>query len=196
MLSMKKGSKVRDCMLLEEQYQVTEYGFLSNVNEHKIKEIIRNFILMQKVPIFFILELPTNEIEERRLRKNDTDSFHTDVYYLDGLNANEAIDLLNQYGELLVQDGISSFGFGAHDSSAEIMASKYNVVTVYTKKLDTYKDFFEKCSIPRVEHCVTAWDTFTENCPGESLCVEIDGKTVFSLPEELKKRGLYFAERR
>ena len=120
MLKMIKWCKVPNSALLEEQYQITEYGFCANVDEHKIRDVICDFICLQKCPIFFILELPTNERDERRLRKNNTDPFHTDVYYLDGLNSNEAIALLNQYGELLVQDGMSSFGFGTHDSSAEL----------------------------------------------------------------------------
>ena len=147
-------------------------------------------------PIFFILELPTNERDELRLRGQDTDPFLTDVYYLDGLNSGDAMTLLDRYGEVLVQDGMSAFGFGAHDNSAEIMALQYNIITLYTKTPDAYKDFFDKQDIPRVEQCVTAWDTFTEMMPSECTCVEVDNKTIFSLPQELKKRGLYFAERR
>lgn len=196
MLEIKRGCKVHKSALLEEQYQETEYGFLANVHVHKIKDVIRDFIILQTAPLFFILELPTNERDERLLRKSDTDTFHTDVYYIDGMNANEAIGLLDKHGELLIHDGISGFGFGTHDSSAEIMSSKYNVVTLFVKSHEAYNNFFAKYDIPRVEKVVTAWDTFTETTPGESIRIIVNGKDVFSLPKELKRYGIYFAERR
>ncbi|MDE5593350.1 MAG: hypothetical protein K2I75_05390 [Clostridiales bacterium] len=127
---------------------------------------------------------------------SDTDPFHNDVYYIDGLSASQAIALLDEYGELLVQDGLSSFGFGAHDSSSEIMSSKYNVITIFAKSPEAYNNLFSKHDIPLVEKCVTAWDTFTPTAHGECMRIEVDGNDVFSLPNKLKSRGIYFFERR
>lgn len=151
---------------------------------------------MQTSPVFFILELPTNARDELLIRKSETEPFHTDVYYIDGLNADKAVALLDKYGELLVHDGLSSFGFGAHDSSAEILSTKYNIVMLFTKLRKAYGDFFAEHDIPFVEKCVTAWDTFAETTPGECTRITVNNKDVFALPQELKSYGIYFAERR
>lgn len=34
-------------------------------------------------------------------------------------------------GELLVNDGLCSFGFGGHNSNNEIMVGKYNLISIY-----------------------------------------------------------------
>ena len=50
--------------------------------------------------------------------------------------------------------------------------------------------------IERKDNLVTAWDTFTKDTPGQSLRYEIDGKTVFDIPESLKDWNIYLAETR
>ena len=196
MLEMVRGCRVPRCDLLAEQGMQTEYGFCVNVNARNIKSLMCDFILAQKSPVFLILELPTNQHDEQALRQNDAEPMHRDVYYLDGLSSAEAVALLDEYGELLIHDGLSYFGFGAHDATAEIMLAKYNIVKLLTKDFKTYQDFFVKHNISLVENCLTAWDTFNHDVPGEATVVEVDGKTVYALPEVLKSRGLYFAERR
>lgn len=196
MLEMVRGCRVPRCDLLAEQGMQTEYGFCVNVNARNIKNLMCDFIRAQKSPVFLILELPTNQHDEQALRQNDTEPMHCDVYYLDGLSSAEAVALLDEYGELLIHDGLSHFGFGAHDATAEIMLSKYNIVKLLTKDFKTYQDFFVKHNIRLVENCLTAWDTFNRDAPGEATVIAVDGKTVYTLPELLKSRGLYFAERR
>lgn len=196
MLELIDGCNVPKAELLEETYEIGEYGFIANVNASKIKRLFEDFIGMQTEHLFFILELPVNEMDEQRLCKNNTSSFHNDVYYIDGLDKETALVLFEKYHELLIHDGLSKFGFGVHDNSAELMAEKYNTITLWTKSVNKYIDFFEKQDIPQVKKCVMAWDTFTTEMPGESWRVEMNGKTVFDLPNELKDWGFYLAEQR
>lgn len=53
------------------------------------------------------------------------------------------------------------------------------------------EDFFELHEIERVDNFVTAWDTFSQDTPGQSERYDFNGKTVFDLPEELKEWGIY-----
>lgn len=93
---------------------------------------------------------------------------HKDVYYIDGCTQEECLVLLEKYGELLVNDGMNRFGFGCHESGDEIMLDKYNVVTIYSRILSKYNDFFEAHEINRVSQLVTAWDTFSDDTPGQA----------------------------
>ena len=108
----------------------------------------------------------------------------------------EVLVLLERYGELLINDGMNRFGFGCHESQDEIMLDKYNVVTIYSQQLSNYNEFFEAHGIEKVESLITAWDTFSDETPGQAERCDYEGKSVYDLPEELKDWGMYLADTR
>ena len=63
-------------------------------------------------PCFFILELPVSIDREKEIAKNIINESHMDVYYIDNCSIEECLVLLIRYGDLLVNDGLSKFGFG------------------------------------------------------------------------------------
>lgn len=142
-LELTRGSLVPQVDKLFEQYQRRDNILLANVNASKIEEVLQHFICMQEDRLFFILEIPANEKDEIKLRKSDRDPMHKDIYYIDGLTSEQALILLIRYGELLINDGLSKFGFGAHDGTAEIMRDKYNVITLWSKEISKYDDFLK-----------------------------------------------------
>ncbi len=196
MLKMIRGCKVPFIDKLAQQYQVQEQGLIANVGADKIQEVFEHFITLQNESIFFILELPTNQNDEQRLREKENSSTHKDVYYIDGLNTQQALMILKKYGELLIHDGMCQFGFGVHDYSAEIMKNSYNIVTIWTQIPDRYQNFFEKHGIEKTDKLITAWDTFNYENPGQCHIVEVDGKCVYDLPKMLEEWGIYLAEQR
>lgn len=137
-----------------------------------------------------------NSDREEPIAPGIVKEIHKDVYYIDGCSRDECLVLLDRYGDLLINDGISKFGFGGHESQDEIMLDKYNVVNIYSQNMGEYEDFFEPHEIERVDNLVTAWDTFSQDTPGQSERYDFNGKTVFDLPEELKEWGIYLAETR
>ena len=163
---------------------------------YKILEVFQHFIAIHDEPLFFILELPVSIDREKVIAKNIIKESHKDVYYIDGCSREECLALLSRYGDLLVNDGLSKFGFGGHKSHDEIMLDSYNVVTIYSKELSKFNDFFEPHNIQFVEELVTAWKTFSKTSPGISEIYESNGKTVYDLPEELAEWGIYLAETR
>ena len=169
---------------------------MANVHAEKILEIFQHFIVIHDEPLFFILELPVSIDREKVIAKNIIKESHKDVYYIDGCSREECLALLIRYGDLLVNDGLSKFGFGGHKSHDEIMLDSYNVVTIYSKELSKFNDFFEPHNIQFVEELVTAWKTFSKTSPGISEIYESNGKTVYDLPEELAEWGIYLAETR
>ena len=197
MLNLVKGHRVSLVENLFESFtKLTEHHLMANVHAEKILEIFQHFIVIHDEPLFFILELPVSIDREKVIAKNIIKESHKDVYYIDGCSREECLALLIRYGDLLVNDGLSKFGFGGHKSHDEIMLDSYNVVTIYSKELSKFNDFFEPHNIQFVEELVTAWKTFSKTSPGISEIYESNGKTVYDLPEELAEWGIYLAETR
>lgn len=196
MLNFRKGCKVPFPEKLSEGYEYKESCFTANVNADKMEMLLAHFIAIHNEPIFFILELPSNQKDETEIRPRVVNTLHKDVYYIDGCTQEEALAILNRTANLMINDGLCSFGFGCHQSKDEIMVGKYNVVSVYTKNKNTIDGFFEEHEIAFVEHLVTAWDTFTRDMPGEAFRVDTDGKSIYDIPDLLKEWGIYYAEQR
>ena len=197
MLNLVKGHQVSLVENLFESFtKLTEHHLMANVHAEKILEIFQHFIVIHDEPLFFILELPVSIDREKVIAKNIIKESHKDVYYIDGCSREECLALLIRYGDLLVNDGLSKFGFGGHKSHDEIMLDSYNVVTIYSKELSKFYDFFEPHNIQFVEELVTASETFSETSPGISEIYESNGKTVYDLPIELAEWGIYLAETR
>ena len=197
MLNLVKGHQVSLVENLFESFtKLTEHHLMANVHAEKILEIFQHFIVIHDEPLFFILELPVSIDREKEIAKNIINDSHMDVYYIDNCSIEECLVLLIRYGDLLVNDGLSKFGFGGHKSHDEIMLDSYNVVTIYSKELSKFNDFFEPHNIQFVEELVTACETFSETSPGISEIYESNGKTVYDLPEELAEWGIYLAETR
>ena len=197
MLNLVKGHQVSLVENLFESFtKLTEHHLMANVHAEKILEIFQHFIVIHDEPLFFILELPVSIDREKVIAKNIIKESHKDVYYIDGCSREECLALLIRYGDLLINDGLSQFGFGGHKSHDEIMLDSYKVVTIYSKELSKFNDFFEPHDIQFVEELVTAWKTFSKTSPGISEIYESNGKTVYDLPEELAEWGIYLAETR
>jgi len=142
------------------------------------------------------LELPANADDETQVAPGIVRTLHKDIYYIDGCSQEEALTILIRVGNLLYNDGISSFGFGCHESGDEIMFGKYNVLTIYSQKIEQYNDFFDAHEIEITDDLQTAWNTFTEDTPGTSERYEVDGKSVFDIPKQFEDWGMYLAEQR
>jgi len=197
MLNLVKGHRVSLVENLFESFtKLTEHYLMANVHAEKILEVFQHFIAIHDEPLFFILELPVSIDREKVIAMNIINELHKDVYYIDDCSIEECLVLLIRYGDLLVNDGLSKFGFAGHKSHDEIMLDSYNVVTIYSKELSKFNDFFEPHNIQFVEELVTACETFSETSPGISEIYESNGKTVYDLPEELAEWGIYLAETR
>ena len=192
MLQMIKGCRINDPSVLNEGYEQIENGFVANVDANHIGPLFESFIRLHNEYCFLILEIPTNAKEETPY----SGKFHKDVYYLDGLTPENGISLLENFGQWLIHDGLSSFGIGIHSVGNEIVKDKYNVVRIYTKNVKQYKGFFEEVGIPETDDLKTAWDYFTLFTPGDSFAYHYKGLDIYDLVKHLEQYGLYFAERR
>lgn len=195
MIELRKGSKVPYPEKLFEGYNKYDNILCANVDAGKMKMILSHFIDMHTEPLFFILEMPTNRNDEIKMHQDLVGKLHKDIYYIDGCTQKKALDILDKIGQLLINDGLCSFGFGGHLSNDEIMIEKYNVVTIFSENLDRFNGFFEQNGINKLDLFITAWDTFSQEYPGKSESIITDGKSIYDIPELLSDWGIYFAER-
>lgn len=196
MLKLRKGNKVPFPEMLSEGYMHEDDRITANVSADKLKAVLAHFIAVHKEPLFFILELPSNLKRQKILRPGVMEAFQNDVYYIDGCTQEKAVAILEKTADILINDGMSSFGFGCHESHDEIMVGKYNVVTVFCSNPKVYEGFFEQHEIHEDAQLVTAWDTFRKNHYGESKRVDTDGKNIFDIPDMLKDMGIFLAGKR
>ena len=196
MIKFRKGCTVPFPERIHEEYEINANSIIANIDADKIGDLLLDFIKMHNEPLFFILEIPSELQDENIVKPCWVDGLHKDVYYIDGCTQEQAFIIIEQIGELLINDGLSAFGFGCHISHDEIMIGKYNVVTIYSKATETYNKILEKNELKPVKKLVTAWDTFTHETPGETERIETNGKTVFDIPEMFSDWGIYLAEQR
>lgn len=200
MLETKECCKVPFPEKLFEEYEIKNTAIYANVNASKVIEMMKRFIAMHDEPLFFILELPCKEDDggitaENKLTNTADDC---DVYFIDGLNAEQAEGCIDSLAGFLVKDGMNTFGIGGHESYEEILFGKYNVMTIYTKNAESYHDFFNSFGIAKTDNLITAWDTFDAEHPGEChlYVSKKTGKTIYDIPELYKEYGMYLYEAR
>lgn len=196
MFNFKKGCKVPFPEKILEEYGKTKYGYIANVSVEKTIDVLKDFVYLQDDLVFFFLELPTNLADEPEKENGMATNFHKDIYYMDYLTKEETVSFLDDVGELLANDGLCKFGFGSQSNNDEIMVGKYNVVTISCKEKNLYESLFRKNNIKRTANLVTAWNTFSKDSPGVSEKIELNGKDVYSIIDDYKDWGIYFAERR
>ena len=196
MLKLAKGYKVTDLTGIEEGFEIRDNYLLANVDADKQSDVIEHFICIQEEPLFFILEIPTNQKIELELGDGIINDLHKDVYYIDGCSQEFVMSIFSQYKEILINDGMIKFGFASHITGDEIMVNKYGEVIIFSKHISSYADFYEEHNIAKVGKLKTAWDNISYEKPGESDKYILDGKCCYDLVEDLKEFNIYFGERR
>lgn len=198
MLKMIPGAHVPTPELLIPSYMLSDGYLTANVNAEDILPMINSFIDLHEGPFFLILEAPSSLQDESPDDKGNIEQFHKDVYYLDGMSAPFIHEILSIVGPVLVGDGLTQVGVGVHNDNAEIMTEKYNVVSIFLgpNSAEPYQDLMRRYSIPQLPSITTAWSTFSQSSPGESIAIELEGHTAKDAIETLKGIGLYLAERR
>ena len=89
----------------------------------------------------------------------DTD----EVWYLDNMTKKQLTMILDGYGELLYQDGLSAFAVGSLATEEELFVQKYKVLSIYSPQIARFARLLEQYGAVRTNQLATAWDTFSQN---------------------------------
>ncbi len=77
MIELKKCCRVPFPERLFEQYTVCDKMMTANVGTGKVADIMKHFLEMRDEPVFFILEIPTDLDDEKKIKEGLSGGFHT-----------------------------------------------------------------------------------------------------------------------
>ena len=97
MLHMVRGCRVPAPDALEEGFEQKERSFYANLHAEHIEQAMRAFLLRQKEELFFFLELPAAEDEEKKLREEWKKRVNTARGLLPEDQTQAEADLLHTY---------------------------------------------------------------------------------------------------
>ncbi len=169
---------------LKSSYRLLEQGAEGLLSADAIADCARGFIKMIAEPVFFFLELPEDM---------DGDGKYS-LYYLDNCTKAVAEAIMKRYGELLVNDGAARFGFGSNKTDEEIYFTDYQEFSIYTKRTAAMEKLLASVGAVKTDKPDSIWELLSEENQGSLSVVEIEGETVFDIPDNLKQAGMYKAE--
>ena len=188
------GVYVADTGDVHSAYSVDENGIYATFSADVFEDAVSDLVAELCEPVFLFVETPCNADEEKQLRKSKNAPYHYNVYYLDNCTAPVAKAIMKRYGELLVNDGVSRFGFGSHENGEEIYCRNYQTVSVYGDSAK-YSKVMDKLGISCEKDMLTLWDVLSDDNGGTCSTVEINGETVNDIVTNLESEGMYLADR-
>jgi hypothetical protein len=195
------GVVVPDLHLLSEGFQVRKrhdgvWEIRVTVSAERIPDVFRRLVARIQGLGYFVLETGTHRDEEEKLRKESTDDFHCDVWYLDGIQPADAIAIFDAHERLLVHDAMIRFGFGSHAHMNEVFIGAYKLFYLFVLNPAPATEFLRDLGFPEVAELRTAWSNFTDQRPGSRLALVDEHPSQDDLLSALRARGLRLAERR
>ena len=165
------------------------------ISAEKIKPIIKKAVKLIKKPYFF-LEVPCTDSQEEKLSEKGESGTHMQLYNLE-VTYDVANAILERYGDLLINDGITNFGFGSLLNETEIYIMPFQNIMLYNKNdASNFEKVLKDCNIPELksEQFITLDSLLSKDNPADRVLVELDGETVFDVIENLKEVGLTFCD--
>ena len=114
---------------LSEQYELDGNTITANLSFEKLSDFVHSFYAELDEPLFLAIH-PDAESDE--------------VWYLDGMTKKQLTMILDGYGELLYQDGLSAFAIGSLTTEEELFVQKYKVLSIYSEDRKAFRSPAEK----------------------------------------------------
>ena len=163
----------------------------ATLSAEEILSFMRKAVRLLEAPLFFFMEVPLSNDEEKSIRQSPGAAFHSQVYYLDNCTHSVIDAIVSRYGDLLINDGLTKFGFGSHKTSDELYFMDYQVINIYGQDTDKYAQVLEISGAKKESELITLWDCLSNDNCGERTAVELNGETVYDIVENLTEVGLY-----
>lgn len=177
---------------ITEGYKAFEPGFECNVSFEKLQPLLTDFYVGLEEPLVLILHTPLPTHEEAQ--QSGSGRLHEQVHYMKGCTKNQISMIMQAYGEIILNDGMSRFGIASEVSRDEIFIAKYKIVYIFSKSIDKYVPLMHKYGLEETDTLVTAWDTFSKQAPGICRRVNINGDDIYSIRDKLLNHGMYKGE--
>ena len=160
---------------LSEQYELDGSTITANLSFEKLSDFVHSFYAELDEPLFLAIH-PDAESDE--------------VWYLDGMTKKQLTMILDGYGELLYQDGLSAFAIGSLTTEEELFVQKYKVLSIYSETAKRFVPLLKNTAWSRPTSCHRMGYVLRRK-PGAAERLEIAGQTVPDMIKELCKIGMY-----
>lgn len=188
------GVQIQSLKGIHNCYELTKYNgrfiYRISLSLDILKELLCSFIKGLREPCFCVLEIPTNGKDE-----DNSGKIHCDVYYSEEVTRDTLLKIMDNYGDLLLNDGLVNFSFASVEPSNEIYVGKYKITEIYTKNENQYQSLLENYNIVKEEKIKTIIDNLDLNHKGTRLAITHNQISIYDLPELLKNIGLHFVNR-
>ncbi len=164
------------------------------LSAEKIKPVVLKAVSKIKKPYFFV-EIPCTEEQQAKMSKKGEKGFHLQIFNLE-VTDEVAEAILDRYGDLLINDGLTSFGFCSLETETEVYVMPFQNLTLYNENgTGDFERVMKEENIPEVssDKLITLGSLISKNNPAERVMVEFNGETYFDMIENLKETGLTFA---
>lgn len=165
-----------------------------NISFEKLKPLLKDFYHNIDEPVFVAIHVPLSRKEEGEMKQDGRSILHEEVLYMGEAKKEQVDKILYDYGDIILNDGMSKFAVASIPSKDEIFIEKYKITYLYGRDLDKHTELMKKYSIRETESLVTAWDTFSPEHPGRCSRIDINGIDIYYVVNELKKLGMYRAK--
>jgi hypothetical protein len=169
---------------IEEKYSISENRIIFNISFEKLKPLIDDFVSNLSEPLFLIIQKPLKE--KYKPNSFTKGPFKAELFYFNLRTKEQLAEVLDQYGEILLNDGMSEFGIRSHETGDEIFIAKYKVALIFSKNVKQYFSLLNKYGITETNDLITAWDIISLEFPGKRSRVVIDNKDIFDVVDALK----------
>ena len=126
---------------LSEQYELDGNTITANLSFEKLSDFVHSFYAELDEPLFLAIH-PDAESDE--------------VWYLDGMTKKQLTMILDGYGELLYQDGLSAFAIGSLTTEEELFVQKYKVLSIYSETAKRFVPLLKKYGMEPTGHLFPA----------------------------------------
>ncbi len=191
-----EGLNIADISGVKTSYSIINASEINCVlSAERIKSIVKKAVKLIKKPYFFI-EVPCTDAQETELSKHGDSGTHMQIYNLE-VTHDVADAILKRYGDLLINDGLTNFGFCSLETETEIYVMPFQNIMLYNKN-DTsgFEKLLKESNIPKVkpEEFITIDSLLSNSNPADRVLVELNGETVFDVIENLTEVGLTLYE--
>lgn len=173
--------------VLSEGFRKVGDRITAQVSAPNIKKVFENYLAFmdKEEDMYFFLRLPYRNDEE------DRQGTGMKLYFIDHLNPYHAMRILEVFGEVLIHDGISHFGFGTEDS--EMAKGDCNLVKLFMDREGVSPEtIFTILSIPQKDEFF-----FAENLSGDDNPIvsqnyyDEEGHSIYDVIATLEGAGLH-----
>ncbi len=203
MFQFTRGCSLYDAHQVSDAYCSPEPGTLKAcVSREKIRGLFDAFLELNDADGFSLfLEEPVRRRDGKipaggAQKARRTERTLTHLYYMDGMERDFISYILDQFGEVLLEDGFLHFGISS-DRGDELGRYDYNVMILYAEepRLLQYESVFMDHEIRHVRDVTLPWELISFGNPGRrERVVSRDGWDSEKVIACLKENGLYLAE--